>query len=189
MRAEDAYPSPFSHDDAPHRTDGEVEKRAKNNGDKKADVGEEREEETSWLLNSIEGPFQVQEYIALLVRADPHNVERIVRLPARPPSSSSSPATSTTKGKAAASTPAEGGGGAGAGAGEKVEDKGLVNGDVWVYEQLRRLSQDLSHPWVTSLQEECTRDMCPEMKAGEWLYLCAAHATANEVRPLLPASQ
>lgn len=41
--------------------------------------------------------------------------------------------------------------------------------------QLRRLAQDLSHPLITVLQQECTRATCPEMKAGEWLYLCVAH--------------
>jgi hypothetical protein len=25
------------------------------------------------------------------------------------------------------------------------------------------------------LQQECKRTTCPEMKAGEWLYLCVAH--------------
>lgn len=38
-----------------------------------------------------------------------------------------------------------------------------------------RLAQDLSHPLITSLQQECTRKSCPQMKAGEWLYLCVAH--------------
>lgn len=38
-----------------------------------------------------------------------------------------------------------------------------------------RLAQDLSHPLITTLQQECTRQTCPEMKAGEWLYLCVAH--------------
>ncbi len=38
-----------------------------------------------------------------------------------------------------------------------------------------RLAQDLSHPLITMLQQECTRSTCPEMKAGEWLYLCVAH--------------
>lgn len=34
------------------------------------------------------------------------------------------------------------------------------------------------------LQQECTRQTCPEMKAGEWLYLCVAHGNegAMEVR-------
>lgn len=34
------------------------------------------------------------------------------------------------------------------------------------------------------LQQECTRSSCPEMKAGEWLYLCVAHGNdgAMEVR-------
>lgn len=156
MKAEDAYPSPFTPvGDAEGGADGE---------------------ETTWLLNAIESPFQVQEYIALLVRADPHNVERIVRLPERP----NGVPSSNGKGKAPASEKDKG---QDVGSGDGTDDpKALVNKDVWVYEQLRRFSQDLSHPWVTSLQEECTREGCPEMKAGEWLYLCAAHATANEVR-------
>ena len=28
---------------------------------------------------------------------------------------------------------------------------------------------------MTTLQEKCTDASCPEMKAGEWLYLCVAH--------------
>lgn len=39
----------------------------------------------------------------------------------------------------------------------------------------RRLAQDLSHPLITMLQQECTRATCSEMKAAEWLYLCVAH--------------
>ncbi|KIM76168.1 hypothetical protein PILCRDRAFT_826518, partial [Piloderma croceum F 1598] len=50
-----------------------------------------------------------------------------------------------------------------------------VDEACWIYEQLRRLAQDLSHPLITMLQQECTRASCPEMKAGEWLYLCVAH--------------
>lgn len=48
----------------------------------------------------------------------------------------------------------------------------------------RRLAQDLTHPLITMLQQECTRQTCPEMKAGEWLYLCVAHGNsgAMEVR-------
>jgi Mob1/phocein family len=49
-----------------------------------------------------------------------------------------------------------------------------------------RLAQDLSHPLITTLQQECTRATCPEMKAGEWLYLCVAHGDdgAREVRTI-----
>ncbi|KAH9824161.1 Mob1/phocein [Melampsora americana] len=130
MKLEDAYPTPFS-------IHGEGL-------------------DPSSFLHSIESPFQVQEYIALLVRADPHDVDQIVSLPS--PSShsnhQSTPATPTTS--------------------------PLVPQEVWIYEQLRRFSQDLSHPFVSTLQSECSRTTCPEMKAGEWLYLCAAHATANE---------
>jgi hypothetical protein len=39
----------------------------------------------------------------------------------------------------------------------------------------RRLAQDLSYPLITTLQQESTRASCPEMKAGEWLYLCVVH--------------
>ncbi|KAA1127373.1 hypothetical protein PGTUg99_035865 [Puccinia graminis f. sp. tritici] len=94
---------------------------------------------SSLHLASPESPFQLQEYIADLVRADPHAVDRIIS----PPSP-------------------------------------LIPREVWVYEQLRRIALDLSYPLVCALQADCNRDKCPEMKAGEWLYLCAAHATANE---------
>ena len=51
---------------------------------------------------------------------------------------------------------------------------------VFVRDNLnRRLAQDLTHPLITSLQAECTRATCPEMKAGEWLYLCVAHGTGT----------
>ena len=39
----------------------------------------------------------------------------------------------------------------------------------------RRLAYDLSYPLITTLQQECNRAFCPEMKVGEWLYLCVAH--------------
>ena len=38
-----------------------------------------------------------------------------------------------------------------------------------------RLAQDLSYSLITALQQECTRASSPEMKAGEWVYLCVAH--------------
>ena len=39
------------------------------------------------------------------------------------------------------------------------------------------------------LQQECGRTTCPEMKAGEWLYLCVAHGTdgAMEVSQPVPS--
>jgi hypothetical protein len=49
----------------------------------------------------------------------------------------------------------------------------------------RRLAQDLSHPLITMLQQECTRASCPEMKAGEWLYLCVAHGNDGTMEVLL----
>ena len=37
------------------------------------------------------------------------------------------------------------------------------------------MAQDLAYPLLTTLQLECNRTTCPEMKADEWLYLCVAH--------------
>ncbi|PIL27620.1 hypothetical protein GSI_10772 [Ganoderma sinense ZZ0214-1] len=110
-------------------------------------------------LSALDSAFQLQEYISLLIRLDVHDVERIVSIPGK----------STGDNQDGES---------------KAEDKDAEkdgNGSVgvdeacWVYEQLRRLAQDLSHPLITMLQLECTRSTCPEMKAGEWLYLCVAH--------------
>lgn len=35
------------------------------------------------IPSSLDSAFQLQEYISALVRADPHNVERIVKLPSK----------------------------------------------------------------------------------------------------------
>jgi len=53
----------------------------------------------------------------------------------------------------------------------------------------RRLAQDLSHPLITMLQQECTRATCPEMKAGEWMYLCVAHGNDGAMEASLVISQ
>ncbi|KAI0635288.1 Mob1/phocein [Trametes polyzona] len=111
-------------------------------------------------ISALDSAFQLQEYISLLIRLDVHDVEKIVSIPGK---DQNEPADgSTAKGD------------------EKETDKdaaGGVNVDpaCWVYEHLRRVAQDLSHPLITMLQQECTRTSCPEMKAGEWLYLCVAH--------------
>lgn len=46
--------------------------------------------------------------------------------------------------------------------------------DVWQLEQLRQLCLELNQI-VVQLEPECNQETCPEMKAEEWLYLCAAH--------------
>ncbi|KAJ7773807.1 Mob1/phocein [Mycena metata] len=109
-------------------------------------------------LASLDSAFQLQEYISLLIRLDVHDVESIVAIPRG----------GKGKGK---QRDAEGDGEGKEGGGGKVE----VDEACWKYEQLRRLAQDLSHPLITMLQQVCTRTTCPEMKAGEWLYLCVAH--------------
>ncbi|CAG8566378.1 11301_t:CDS:2 [Funneliformis mosseae] len=46
--------------------------------------------------------------------------------------------------------------------------------ETWQYEHLRQLCLELNY-LVVQLEAECTRQSCPEMKADEWQYLCAAH--------------
>ncbi|KAF8957397.1 hypothetical protein BDZ97DRAFT_1846595 [Flammula alnicola] len=119
-------------------------------------------------LASLDSAFQLQEYISLLIRLDVHDVDAIVSLPG-----------SSSKDKDAASDKDKEEHTASAKEGDKDAEKGknevTVDEACWIYEQLRRLAQDLSHPLITTLQQECTRASCPEMKAGEWLYLCVAH--------------
>ncbi|KIY45930.1 Mob1/phocein, partial [Fistulina hepatica ATCC 64428] len=98
-------------------------------------------------LSSLDSAFQLQEYISLLIRLNVHDVDAIVSIP---------DASSKSKG-------------------DSPEESKTVDEACWIYEQLRRLAQDLTHPLITTLQQECTRQTCPEMKAGEWLYLCVAH--------------
>ncbi|KAH6562055.1 hypothetical protein BASA50_009836 [Batrachochytrium salamandrivorans] len=45
---------------------------------------------------------------------------------------------------------------------------------VWQYEHLRQICSELNGLFVV-LAEECDPLICPDMKAAEWLYLCAAH--------------
>ncbi|EIW77296.1 Mob1 phocein [Coniophora puteana RWD-64-598 SS2] len=112
-------------------------------------------------LASLESAFQIQEYISLLIRHDVHDVDRIVALPER---HNADEKTIIDADEA------------------KGDDKDgdrksemAVDRACWIYEHLRRLAQDLTHPLITMLQQECTRVSCREMKAGEWLYLCVAH--------------
>ncbi|GAA5909112.1 hypothetical protein JCM6882_001192 [Rhodosporidiobolus microsporus] len=112
-------------------------------------------------LSSFDSSFAVQEYIATLVRRDPHDVELITAIPT--------------------SAQDDDGDGTGEEGEEEIE---LVDEDVWVYEQLRRLTLD-QHLWLAALSTPpspgetppCNHDSCPEMRASDWLFLCAAHST------------
>ncbi|KAG1722634.1 Mob1/phocein, partial [Suillus paluster] len=114
-------------------------------------------------LSSLDSAFQLQEYISLLIRLDVHDVDSIVSLPGKAVSKDAEEKSSDLSDA------------------ERKPDDSERKNDItvdrgcWIYEQLRRLAQDLSHPLITMLQQECTRITCPEMKAGEWLYLCVAH--------------
>ncbi|KAJ3292229.1 hypothetical protein HK104_005448 [Borealophlyctis nickersoniae] len=48
--------------------------------------------------------------------------------------------------------------------------------DVWQYEHLRQVCLELNN-LIVLMEGECTSSTCTEMKADEWMYLCAAHAT------------
>ena len=148
-------------------------------------------------LHYIDSPFQLQEYLSLLIRQDPHNVERIVALPQ--PSSEISrtfaeEAPALQKGRAKDDN-----------AFLSDEEPQAVDTDVWVYEQLRwvvgsvdcnqgcrmltsshdrRIVLDFSTPWLTSLQKECDRKTrpktCDAMNADDWMYLCASHGEEKQ---------
>ncbi|KAH8097067.1 Mob1/phocein [Cristinia sonorae] len=111
-------------------------------------------------LASLDSAFQLQEYISLLIRLDVHDVETIVSLPGKP----SGDRQNSEEDKENLRD-----------ADKDARNEVVVDEQCWIYEQLRRLAQDLSHPLITMLQQECTRATCSEMKAAEWLYLCVAH--------------
>nr|CAG8636221.1 13451_t:CDS:2 [Entrophospora candida]CAG8643694.1 5242_t:CDS:2 [Entrophospora candida] len=46
--------------------------------------------------------------------------------------------------------------------------------EAWQYEHLRQLCLELNY-LVVQLEPECNKQTCPEMKADEWMYRCAAH--------------
>ncbi|KAG1733476.1 Mob1/phocein [Suillus lakei] len=124
-------------------------------------------------LSSLDSAFQLQEYISLLIRLDVHDVDSIVSLPGKATFKDAEEKSSDLSDQAERKSDDP----------ERKSDIAVDRG-CWIYEQLRRLAQDLSHPLITMLQQECTRITCPEMKAGEWLYLCVAHGNdgAMEVR-------
>ncbi|KIK38955.1 hypothetical protein CY34DRAFT_808841 [Suillus luteus UH-Slu-Lm8-n1] len=115
-------------------------------------------------LSSLDSAFQLQEYISLLIRLDVHDVDSIVSLPGKATFKDTEEKSSDLSDQAERKPDDP----------ERKSDIAVDRG-CWIYEQLRRLAQDLSHPLITMLQQECTRVTCPEMKAGEWLYLCVAH--------------
>jgi len=132
-------------------------------------------------ISALDSAFQLQEYISLLIRLDIHDVDAISSIPER---NSQRDVLGDGFDASADDRDAERDG----------KSDIAVDEACWIYEQLRsvyfmlvfwvsfnnqrfdrRLAQDLSHPLITMLQQECTRETCHEMKAGEWQYLCVAH--------------
>ncbi|PWZ02522.1 Mob1/phocein, partial [Testicularia cyperi] len=123
-----------------------------------------------------DSPFQLQEYLAMLVRQNPHDVDRIVAIPPESEieaaTSFHSPGSGSDKGKSK---------------NEFGDDDGgmqPVDTDIWVYEQLRRLVLDLTTPWLTALQQDCDKHArpttCAAMNAGDWMFLCASHGEEKQ---------
>ncbi|CAO3623852.1 unnamed protein product [Cunninghamella echinulata] len=59
-----------------------------------------------------------------------------------------------------------------------VELPDSVDKQVWQYEHLRQVCLELNL-LVVALEHKCTKEICPEMKADGWLYLCAAHPSTQ----------
>src|SRR6266478_2030445 len=135
-------------------------------------------------LSTLDSAFQLQEFISLTIRLNIHDVSAIVSIP----DSGSIVGGASDDSSSALVDELDGD--------KDPRNEFAVDEACWIYEQLRyavscilrldrrigtyfvptrRLAQDLSHPLITMLQQECTRATCPEMKAGEWMYLCVAH--------------
>ncbi|KAF8340703.1 uncharacterized protein EI90DRAFT_2101331 [Cantharellus anzutake] len=142
-------------------------------------------------ISSLDSAFQIQEYISLLIRHDAHDVKKIITIPSTSGASNvcvdplerGIDEDTTDASVGVSEQPVEGK----VSGGDSAED--ALSGDedraadeqCWIYEQLRRVAQDLSHPLVSTLQQECNRSTCPEMKADEWMYLCVAHSGGTPV--------
>lgn len=152
---------------------------------------------------AIDSPFQLQEYLALLLadaaaRGTPSHddVERIVRLPSAGGLGDADAGPGTAHGAdnghppaPAAPTPALHAGPAAA------EEPHSVEIDVWIYEHLRRIVQDLGSTLVPALQAVCRPPLyggeagCAAMNAGAWMFLCAAHGDGERQCPAIDYTQ
>ncbi|BGP56834.1 hypothetical protein JCM8202v2_004465 [Rhodotorula sphaerocarpa] len=98
-------------------------------------------------LESFTSAAAVQEYLAALVRRDPHEVEVLIKVPMQPGEEEGEDEEGRT-----AAVPA-------------------VEEGVWL-----RIVQD-QHLWIATLISDCSVTTCPEMQAGpDWYFLCAAHS-------------
>jgi hypothetical protein len=124
-------------------------------------------------LSAIDGPFQLAEYLALKIRADPHDVAGLVEVPAEGRSTDRDVVSAAIHNK------------------REISEL-MVSVDIRASQvssqslQIptskaqahtgRRLPIDLT-PLVSQLLSHCTKESCPEMKADQWQYLCVAHGS------------
>ena len=58
----------------------------------------------------------------------------------------------------------------------RVADAPAFDRSEWIHEQLKRVVQDMTVPWVVALQAECrASDACTVMHIGTDVYLCPTH--------------
>lgn len=142
-------------------------------------------------LHQIDSPFQLQEYLELLLadaaakgQTTHDDVERLVQLP----TTSSSPRLNSS------------------GLDDPAVYNGVVSDDdsiephsveteAWVYEHLKRIVQDMGSGLVPALQQVCLAPtfggsvQCSAMNAGPWTFLCAAHGDGERQCPAIDYTQ
>jgi len=121
-------------------------------------------------LSSLDGPFQLAEYLSLKIRNDPHVVKALVEVPSGDGSVVGKPERDVVRFCLTSFSPSL-----------IVLCSGFTSTSGMIErrsssqaDEGRRIPIDLT-PLLTQLLGICVRESCPQMKADEWLYLCVAH--------------
>lgn len=143
-------------------------------------------------VGAIDSSFQLQEYLQLILSyvaskgsVSHEDVESIVRLP------------DTTLTAGGLNPEADPGScdGAFLSSTDGVHEPHSLERDVWVYEHLKRIVQDLGSHLVPALQQACRAPQfggpvqCSAMNAGAWTFLCAAHGNGERQCPAIDYTQ
>lgn len=140
-------------------------------------------------LYQIDSPFQLQEYLQILLadtaakgQITHDDVERLVRLPAPSSGAGLSPRSDDPTYNGVVQD-------------DKPTESHSVETDVWVYEHLKRIVQDMGSRLVPTLQQVCLAPVfggsvqCSSMNAGPWTFLCAAHEGGERQCPAIDYTQ
>lgn len=98
-------------------------------------------------LASLDSAFQLQEYISLLIRQDPHDVERIVSIPGRRSGKEREGSDDMREEKDT----------------DSQKGDGVVDEPSWIYEQLRCVVCNTAQetPHLTACSQDASRRTCP----------------------------